>query len=193
MEGRNSKRIIDRMARPVAAFQRFTASGTTSISLRQSLPSCLPACLPAVEKPWPRKRALLALSASSWPKSKPSIADRERSDDQRTCGTSLIRGPMDGWTDCGGSQKISHVNANISALISFPVAFRVRITLMTITRAARDCWYKARRTIYYEIWFTENQEIVMWTSFIDMCSRTVCIVKIQVTLDLCIQISIRKI
>lgn len=46
LEGRNSKRIIDRIARPVAVFQRFTASGTTSISLRQSLPSCLPACLP---------------------------------------------------------------------------------------------------------------------------------------------------
>lgn len=39
LEGRNSKRIIDRAARPVAAFQRFTASGTTSISLRQSLPT----------------------------------------------------------------------------------------------------------------------------------------------------------
>jgi len=46
LEGRNSKRIIDRMARPVAVFQRFTASGTTSISLRQSLPACLPAFLP---------------------------------------------------------------------------------------------------------------------------------------------------
>lgn len=46
LEGRNSKRIIDRMARPVAVFQRFTASGTTSISLRQSLPAC-----PLAEKP----------------------------------------------------------------------------------------------------------------------------------------------
>lgn len=71
LEGRNSKRIIDRMARPVAVFQRFTASGTTSISLRQSLPACLPA-----EKPC--KRTLPTFSALSWPKSKSSIADRER-------------------------------------------------------------------------------------------------------------------
>lgn len=92
LEGRNSKRIIDRMARPVAAFQRFTASGTTSISLRQSLPARLLSCRQKAMTA--QERALPALSASSWPKSKSSIADREWSDDQRTCGPSLIRGPL---------------------------------------------------------------------------------------------------
>lgn len=68
LEGRNSKRIIDRMARPVAVFQRFTASGTTSISLRQSLSACRKAMTAWEGSP--------GISALSWLKSKSSIAVR---------------------------------------------------------------------------------------------------------------------